>query len=205
MLVGKTGSGPSCKQEGINSLMISLAKAGKRVVRLKGGDPMIFGRAGEEIAACRAEEFLLRLCQVSRPRKVLQAVLLYRSRIVVKRGVCNMYRACRRREIAGGLRLEEPCRSRSDHGHLYADENDCRVRRTRDCARSRSNDFGGRGCTRDTAGRADYCFDDFAIAATAFDEGRCWPSPGVYRTSLAEYEATAFAETISEADRKAAR
>ena len=54
MLVGKTGSGPSCKQEEINSLMISLARAGKRVVRLKGGDPMIFGRAGEEIAACRA-------------------------------------------------------------------------------------------------------------------------------------------------------
>jgi uroporphyrin-III C-methyltransferase/precorrin-2 dehydrogenase/sirohydrochlorin ferrochelatase len=55
MLVGKTGNGPSCKQEEINSLMISLAKNGKRVVRLKGGDPMIFGRAGEEIAACRAE------------------------------------------------------------------------------------------------------------------------------------------------------
>src|SRR6202171_1130451 len=55
MLVGKTASGPSCKQEEINSLMISLARAGKRVVRLKGGAPMIFGRAGEEIAACRAE------------------------------------------------------------------------------------------------------------------------------------------------------
>ncbi len=54
MLVGKTASAPSCKQEEINSLMISLARAGKRVVRLKGGDPMIFGRAGEEIAACRA-------------------------------------------------------------------------------------------------------------------------------------------------------
>jgi uroporphyrin-III C-methyltransferase/precorrin-2 dehydrogenase/sirohydrochlorin ferrochelatase len=54
MLVGKTGFGPSCKQDEINALMITLAKAGKRVVRLKGGDPMIFGRAGEEIAACRA-------------------------------------------------------------------------------------------------------------------------------------------------------
>ncbi len=53
MLVGKTGYGPSCKQEEINALMISLAKAGKRVVRLKGGDPMIFGRASEEIDACR--------------------------------------------------------------------------------------------------------------------------------------------------------
>jgi uroporphyrin-III C-methyltransferase / precorrin-2 dehydrogenase / sirohydrochlorin ferrochelatase len=53
MLVGKTGYAPSCKQDDINALMVSLAKAGRRVVRLKGGDPMIFGRADEEIAACR--------------------------------------------------------------------------------------------------------------------------------------------------------
>ncbi|SRR5579883_247184 len=53
MLVGKTGYGPSCKQDEINALMISLARSGKRVVRLKGGDPMIFGRASEEIEACR--------------------------------------------------------------------------------------------------------------------------------------------------------
>ncbi len=54
MLVGKTGHAPSCRQDDINALMIALAKAGRRVVRLKGGDPMIFGRADEEIAACRA-------------------------------------------------------------------------------------------------------------------------------------------------------
>ena len=53
MLVGKTGHGPACKQDEINALMVKLAKSGKRVVRLKGGDPMIFGRAGEEIDACR--------------------------------------------------------------------------------------------------------------------------------------------------------
>lgn len=53
MLVGKTGHGPSCKQSEINALMVGLAKSGRRVVRLKGGDPMIFGRAGEEIEACR--------------------------------------------------------------------------------------------------------------------------------------------------------
>jgi uroporphyrin-III C-methyltransferase/precorrin-2 dehydrogenase/sirohydrochlorin ferrochelatase len=54
LLVGKTGFGPSCKQDDINSLMVSLAKQGKRVVRLKGGDPLIFGRAAEEIDACQA-------------------------------------------------------------------------------------------------------------------------------------------------------
>lgn len=54
MLVGKTGFGPSCKQDDINMLMVNLAKQGKRVVRLKGGDPLIFGRAGEELEACQA-------------------------------------------------------------------------------------------------------------------------------------------------------
>jgi len=54
MLVGKTGFGPSCKQEDINALMVGLAKQGKRVVRLKGGDPLIFARAAEEIGACKS-------------------------------------------------------------------------------------------------------------------------------------------------------
>lgn len=53
MLVGKRGGRTSCRQEDINEMMIRLAKAGKRVVRLKSGDPMIFGRAGEEIACLR--------------------------------------------------------------------------------------------------------------------------------------------------------
>lgn len=53
MLVGKSGYRPSCQQDDINATMIALARNGKRVVRLKGGDPMIFGRAAEEIEACR--------------------------------------------------------------------------------------------------------------------------------------------------------
>ena len=52
--VGKRGYKPSCRQDHIVSLLVSLASQGKRVVRLKGGDPMIFGRADEEIAALRA-------------------------------------------------------------------------------------------------------------------------------------------------------
>jgi uroporphyrin-III C-methyltransferase/precorrin-2 dehydrogenase/sirohydrochlorin ferrochelatase len=53
MLVGKTGHGPSCRQEEINAMMIALASRGRRVVRLKGGDPLIFSRSSEEIEACR--------------------------------------------------------------------------------------------------------------------------------------------------------
>lgn len=54
LLVGKTGFGPSCRQDDINALLVGLAKQGKRVVRLKGGDPLIFGRAAEELEACAA-------------------------------------------------------------------------------------------------------------------------------------------------------
>ena len=61
LLVGKTGFGPSCKQEDINELMVGLARQGKRVVRLKGGDPLIFGRAAEEIAACQAANIAIEI------------------------------------------------------------------------------------------------------------------------------------------------
>jgi uroporphyrin-III C-methyltransferase/precorrin-2 dehydrogenase/sirohydrochlorin ferrochelatase len=54
MMVGKRGARESCAQDDINALMLKLAGQGKHVVRLKSGDPMIFGRAGEEIAALEA-------------------------------------------------------------------------------------------------------------------------------------------------------
>ena len=49
MLVGKRGGRESCRQDDINALMVRLARQGRHVVRLKCGDPMIFGRGGEEI------------------------------------------------------------------------------------------------------------------------------------------------------------
>ncbi|MBD0415379.1 siroheme synthase CysG [Oryzicola mucosus] len=55
LLVGKRGGRTSCRQEDINDMMVQFAKAGRRVVRLKSGDPMVFGRAGEEIARLQAE------------------------------------------------------------------------------------------------------------------------------------------------------
>jgi uroporphyrin-III C-methyltransferase/precorrin-2 dehydrogenase/sirohydrochlorin ferrochelatase len=54
LLVGKRGGRASCRQADINAQMIAFAKAGRRVVRLTSGDPMIFGRANEEIASLRA-------------------------------------------------------------------------------------------------------------------------------------------------------
>ena len=52
---GKRAGRTSMKQETINRLMVRLARRGLRVVRLKGGDPSVFGRVGEEQAALRAQ------------------------------------------------------------------------------------------------------------------------------------------------------
>jgi uroporphyrin-III C-methyltransferase len=52
--VGKRAGTKSMRQEEINFLMVTLASSGLQVVRLKSGDPMIFGRAGEEIEALLA-------------------------------------------------------------------------------------------------------------------------------------------------------
>lgn len=54
MMVGKRGGRESCRQQDINALMVKLAGQGKHVVRLKCGDPTVFGRAGEEIVTLKA-------------------------------------------------------------------------------------------------------------------------------------------------------
>lgn len=58
---GKRGGKPSPKQPAITESLISFARAGKRVLRLKGGDPFVFGRGAEEAMALTAAEIPFRV------------------------------------------------------------------------------------------------------------------------------------------------
>ena len=52
--VGKQGGGPQMPQAEIDRLLVEHGRSGRRVVRLKGGDPLVFGRGGEEALVLRA-------------------------------------------------------------------------------------------------------------------------------------------------------
>lgn len=60
--VGKRSGRHSKEQGSIDRMIVEAAQEGLRVVRLKGGDPSIFGRANEELEACRAAGIRARIC-----------------------------------------------------------------------------------------------------------------------------------------------
>lgn len=60
--VGKRSGRHSRDQSSINAMIVAAAKSGKRVVRLKGGDPSIFGRSAEEIAHCDSHDIPVAIC-----------------------------------------------------------------------------------------------------------------------------------------------
>lgn len=61
LFVGKEGGGPSVPQEETEALMLARAQTGQSVVRLKGGDPFVFGRGGEEALALREAGILFEI------------------------------------------------------------------------------------------------------------------------------------------------
>ena len=60
--VGKRSGRHSKDQKAIDAMIVDAARAGRRVVRLKGGDPAIFGRATEELEACRRAGVAVSIC-----------------------------------------------------------------------------------------------------------------------------------------------
>lgn len=60
--VGKRSGRHSKPQQSINEQLVAAAREGERVVRLKGGDPSVFGRSAEEMAACRAQGVPVHVC-----------------------------------------------------------------------------------------------------------------------------------------------
>ena len=125
--VGKRGYAPSVRQEGITGLLVKLAREGKNVVRLKGGDPMIFGRADEEIAALRAAGFEVEIVPGVTAALASAAAL----------GVSLTSRETARRVqfitahsedgvFPGGFRLGRARRNARDHGGLHGQPRLCR-------------------------------------------------------------------------------
>ena len=121
MLVGKTGHGPSCRQDDINALMVQLARSGKQVVRLKSGDPLVFGRAGEEIEACRAAGIPVTVVPgVSAAQGAAAALGLSLTHRDAARRLQFVTGHDRRGAPAGRPELGRARRSQRHHGGLHA-------------------------------------------------------------------------------------
>ena len=108
--------------------MIKLAKAGKRVVRLKGGDPMIFGRAGEEIAACRAANIPVEVVPgISAAQGAASRLLVSLTHRAQARRLQYVTGHDRDGKLARRYRLARARRSCGDNDRLHAEEDAART------------------------------------------------------------------------------
>ena len=165
ILVGKTGHGPSCQQGEINALMLRLARQGKHVVRLKGGDPLIFGRAAEEIEACRQRRDRghdragnHRGARRRRIARHLVDAARARATAAIRDG------ARQGREAAGRYRLACDRRSVGDDGALHAEAHPCGFSRQGDRERPLAGNAGRGDIARDAQGRTQSLRHDFRAA-----------------------------------------
>jgi uroporphyrin-III C-methyltransferase/precorrin-2 dehydrogenase/sirohydrochlorin ferrochelatase len=115
ILVGKRGGRPSCRRGDIDEMMVTLARAGKRVVRLKSGDPTNFGGAGEEIARLEAEGIAVDMVPGVTAGIAMAAALGssltycdHANSMRLVTGYSRKERIARRRRLEGGDRLRRP-------------------------------------------------------------------------------------------------
>lgn len=96
--MGKEGFGPSATQVAINAAIVAHALTGARVVRLKGGDPGIFGRLDEEIEALEAAGLSYRIQPGLTAASVAAASI---GQGLTRRGRNNALRICTGHDMAG--------------------------------------------------------------------------------------------------------
>ena len=111
--VGKRAGHPSPKQSELNRLMIGFAKQGKRVVRLKAGDPAIFARADEELVAAREAGIAVEIVPgITTPT----AAAAYLGASLTKRGVARRLQMVTGHDIDGQLPSDLDLNALADPG-----------------------------------------------------------------------------------------
>jgi uroporphyrin-III C-methyltransferase len=98
--VGKRAGHPSPKQQEVSRLMIDYAKLGKRVVRVKSGDPSIFSRADEEITAAREADVAI---EIVPGITTATAAAAYLGTSLTKRGVARRVQMVTGHDVDGKL------------------------------------------------------------------------------------------------------